>query len=136
MANVGIHGYGASLTIGGTDVGNIVSISGPNLTRDSIDISSMDSGTSHRDFIPGMIDAGEITMELNYDGTTVATLLKNQMTASASAVVLTLPDAGGVTSTSSYTGTGFVTSLGHAVPFDDKISQTCGIKLTSTLTLA
>lgn len=134
--STGIHGHGASLTIAGTAVGNINTISGPNLTRDSIDISTMDSGTKHREFIPGMIDAGEISVDLQYDGTTVATLLKNQLTASAAAIVLSVPDAGTVTTSSTYTGTGFITSLGHAIPYDDKVTQSVGIKLTGTLTLA
>lgn len=134
--STGIHGHGASLTIAATAVGNINTISGPNLTRDSIDISTMDSGTKHREFIPGMIDAGEISVDLQYDGTTVATLLKNQLTASAQAIVLSVPDAGTVTTSSTYTGTGFITSLGHAIPHDDKVTQSVGIKLTGTLTLA
>lgn len=135
MASTGIHGHGATLSIAATAVGNIISIAGPDMSRDSIDISTMDSPTKHREFIPGMIDSGEITAELNYDGTTVATLLKNQMTASAQAIVVTIPDGDGTTNKSTYTGTGFVTSLGHAVPFDDKVTQSVGIKLTSTLAL-
>ena len=135
MASAGIHGHGATLSIGGTTVANITSISGPEIARDSIDISTMDSPTKHREFIPGMIDSGEITAELNYDGTTVAALLKAQTTASASAIVVTIPDGDGTTNKSTYTGTGFITSLGHAIPFDDKVTQSVGIKLTSRLAL-
>lgn len=133
--SAGIHGHGSTLSIGGTAVGNITSISGPEISRDPLDISTMDSGTKHREFIPGMIDSGEITAELNYDGTTIATLLKNQTTASAAAIVITIPDGDGTTNKSTYTGSGFITSLGHAIPFEDKVTQSVGIKLTSTLAL-
>jgi len=135
MASAGIHGHGATLSIAATTVGNIISISGPDISRDPIDISTMDSPTKHREFIPGMIDSGEITAELNYDGTTIATMLKSQTTSSASAIVITIPDGDGTTNKSTYTGTGFITSLGHAVPFEDKVTQSVGIKLTSTLAL-
>ena len=135
MASAGIHGHGATLSIAATAVGNIISISGPEITRDSLDISTMDSPTKHMEFIPGMIDSGEITAELNFDGTTVAALLKNQTTSSTGAIVITIPDGDGTTNKSTYTGTGFITALGHAIPFDDKVTQTVGIKLTSTLAL-
>ena len=102
--------------------------------RDAIDKSTAESTGKAREFIPGMIDAGEITAELNYDGTTIAHLLDDQLTASAQAIVIEIPDATGA-GTSAYTGTGFVTALGHAIPFDDKVTQTVGIKLTSTLAL-
>ena len=136
--STGIHGHGATLSIGTTPtaIANIISISGPEIQRDSIDISTMDSGTKHREFIPGMIDSGEITAELNFDGTTVAAMLKAQTTASATTIALTIPDGDGSTNKSTYAGTGFITALGHAIPFDDKVTQTVGIKLTSTLGLS
>ena len=134
--STGIHGHSATLSIAATAVGNIIGISGPEIQRDALDISTMDSATKHREFIPGMIDSGEVTAELNYDGTTIATLLKAQTTASASAIVITIPDGDGSTNKSTYSGTGFITALGHAIPFDDKVTQTVGIKLTSTLALS
>lgn len=128
--SVGLHGHGCTLTIGGTAVGNITSISGPSIKRDAIDISTMDSTQKYREFIPGMIDAGEVTAELNYDGTTtVSKFLADQLTASAQAIVITFSDS----DTATWTGSGFITSLGHTIPFEDKITQSVGIKLTSTL---
>lgn len=133
--STGIHGHGTTLSLGGTTVGNVLSISGPDLTRDSIDVSTMDSTAKKREFLPGMIDSGEISVELQYDGTTVASLLAAQTTQTAQAVVITLPaEAGGATNT--YTANGFITSLGHVIPFDDKITQTLTIKFTGALTYA
>jgi predicted secreted protein len=126
--SIGIHGHGSTLSIGGTAIGNIVSISGPSISRDSIDISTMDSSSKWREFIPGMIDAGEITCDVNYDGTTVSALLAAQLTATAQTIKVNLDSDG------SFTGSGFITSLGHTIPFDDKIQQSVGIKLTGALT--
>ena len=130
--STGIHGHGTTLSIGGTTVGNIISISGPNQTRDSIDISTMDSANKNREFIPGMLDAGECTFDLNFDGTTVSSLLAAQLTQTSQAIIITMSD----TDTATWTGNGFITSLGHAIPFDDKVTQSVGIKFTGALTYA
>jgi len=126
----GSHGHGTSLSIGGTTVGNIVSISGPDQSRDNIDISTMDSSSKWREYIPGMIDAGELTVEVNYDGTASgdANFLSQQITATAQTCLITFPD------TSSFSCSGFITGLGYAIPFDDKVSQSVTLKLTGTPT--
>ena len=130
MATTAYHGHGATITIGGTSVGQIVSISGPNQTRDSIDISNMGSTSKWREFIPGMLDAGECTVDVVYDGTTIATFLAAQLTATANTVSVTFPDAG------TWTAAGFMTSLGHALAYDDKITQSVGFKFTAAPTAA
>ncbi len=127
----GIHGHGTTFTLGGTAIGNVMSIGGPEFARDSLDVSTMDSTAKFREFIPGMLDAGEITLEINYDGTAAGTanLLSAQLTTSAQAIILTLPGSNGT-----YTATGFITGLGHAIPFDDKVTQSVKIKLTGQAT--
>lgn len=130
--STGIHGHGTTLTIGGTAVGNIMSISGPDQSRDPIDISTMESSNKFREFIPGMIDAGELTMELNFDGTTVSSVLDGQLTATASSIVVTFSDA----DTATFTCNGFITALGHAIPMDDKVTQSVTIKFTGEPTYA
>ena len=129
----GIHGHGAILSFDATAVGNIISISGPNQSRDSIDISTMDSTAKFGEFIPGMLDSGEITVELNYDGTALGTAntLQTWKTNTAATVLITLYNG---TATATLSCSGFITSLGHAIPFDDKVTQSLGIKLTGSPT--
>lgn len=134
--STGILGRGASLTLAGTAVGSINNISGPDISRGSIDITTMDSSSNVAEFIPGIIDNGEVTIDLQYDGTTNAKLLKDYVTATAASIVVTIPDGGTLTTTSTYTGTGFLTKLGHAIPFDGKVTQSATFKLTGALTLA
>ena len=64
----GTHGHGTTLAgaTAGT-VGNVTNLSNSQ-TRDSIDISTMDSTSKFREFIAGMADAGELTFTINYDG--------------------------------------------------------------------
>jgi len=128
----GIHGHGAILSFDATAVGNIISISGPNPSRDSIDISTMDSTAKFREFIPGMLDAGEVTFELNYDGTAAGTANDLQLlkTNSAQYWHITFPDHTTEASKSDIYCQGFITALGHAIPFDDKVTQSVTVKLS------
>ena len=136
----GKHGHGASLSIGNTTIGNITSISGPSEVKDSIEISTMDSTTKSREFIPGMLDAGEITLELNYDGgaSGIADKLDTiyKATNTNYSVLITFNDSTVASARSTFTSVGFVTALGHAIPFDDKVSQSVSIKLTGVPTYA
>ena len=95
----GAHGHGTTLaTATYTNILNIISITGPNQTRDSIDISTMDSSAKFREFIPGLLDAGELTFDVNYDGradagnTGYSNTLNTILTASAETWTLTFPD--------------------------------------------
>ncbi len=143
-----LHGHGATLLLGGTvatnctAVGNIISIGGPEMSRDSLEISTMESAGKFREFIPGLLDAGEVTMEVNYDGTAAGTanFLQGRLTAtlvpvptnptSQTLVVLRFYDHATAASRSNWVCPGLVTGLGHAIPFDDKVTQSVTVKLT------
>ena len=71
----GTHGHGAVLTFAPTTatasttaIGNIITIGGPDQARDGIDYSTMDSTNKWREFMGGMIDPGEVTFDVNCDG--------------------------------------------------------------------
>ena len=134
----GSYGHGATLSIGGTTIGNIMTISGPNQSKDPIEISTMDSTLKFREFIPGMLDAGEITMEVNYDGVSGATAndLNNflRSTATNLTIAINFGETTAAITNSRFNGIGMVTALGHAVPFDDKITQPITCKLTGVPT--
>ncbi len=71
----GIAGNPTTLTGGSTGlIGNIRSITLPNMERVYFDTSSMSSTNDYRTFLGGMIDAGEATFELVFDKADVATL--------------------------------------------------------------
>ena len=142
--STGIHGYGAVLKLGTTNVssnatavGNITSIGGPNQSRDSIDITTLASASITKEFIPGMVDPGEITMELNYNETDAGLLTGTTVGINNHYPVyfmLDFPDATATAASSSFEGQGFVTALGHALDTGSKISQSVTLKLTGPLT--
>ncbi len=127
----GQHGHGTTLTGGSTGlIGNVISMSGPSQVRDSLDISTMDSTSKFREFISGMIDAGEVTFDVNYDGAAGGTAndLNTALTAATETWTIAFPD------TSTWACSGFITGLGFADPFDDKITQSVTIKFTGVPT--
>jgi len=138
-----LHGHGASVLLSstthptnGTAIGNIISIGGPELARDAVDISTMDSTSKYREFLPAMLDSGEITIEINYDGTALGTanLLQSYIGSNATAIVIRFGDHTTPSSESHWDCLGMITGLGNAIPFDDKVTQSVTIKLSGVAT--
>lgn len=73
MASAAVPGYGAKLYHGGTtsssatQITEITSITGPGMDRDAIDVTHLNSASNAREFIAGVFDGGEVTVEMNYD---------------------------------------------------------------------
>jgi len=131
----GTHGHGTTLTGGTTGVvANVISISGPNQSRDSIDISTMDSTSKFREFMPGMLDPGEITFDVNYEGTASGEANSLNTALTAAAETWTIVFAGTAATYGQWSCSGFITALNFSDPFDDKITQSVTIKFTGSPT--
>lgn len=50
-----------------TTIGNVTSVSGPEIERETYDVTAHDSTSGWREFIGGLKDGGEVSLELNYD---------------------------------------------------------------------
>ena len=114
-----------------TAISEINSISGPNMSRDTIDVTSLDSTGGYREFIGGFRDGGELTMEMNF---TIAgfDLMKDDFESAALRdYQVVLSDTGNTT----LEFAGLVTSLGLTVPMDDKITASVTIKISGEVTL-
>lgn len=147
--STGIHGYGAVFKLytaataisSATTIANISSIGGPNQTRDSADITTLASGTITKESVPGLVDPGEMTLELNYNETDAPVLTNTTVGINRHYPIyfaLDFPDvaatAAGTSAGSSFCGQGFITALGHALDTGSKISQSVTLKLTGPLT--
>ena len=138
-----LHGHGASVLLSTTTdpsnmtaIGNIISVGGPELSRDALDVSTMDSTSKRREFIPAMIDSGEVTIEVNYDGTASGTadFLAGKVGATNYLVVVRFGDHTQATNESHWDCMGAITGLGNAIPHDDKVTQSVTIKLSGVAT--
>ena len=65
-ASVAKPAFGTLFKKGATTIAEVTSISGPGMTRDTIEVSHMESPSGAKEFVGGMTDAGEVTIEMNF----------------------------------------------------------------------
>ena len=135
----GVSGNDAILVYGDTTsptsvVANITSIGLPSRQVTDIDVTAMDSAGNNKEFVAGLVDNGEVSVELNYvksNATTVESLVG--VNGKYFMITIPAPTSG---STASYKFAGYVKGLGGAVPMDGAVTQTATIKVSGAITSA
>jgi hypothetical protein len=85
-ATIDITSDGSGIVTALTDIAQISSLSGPSLQADTIDVTTHDSVNATREFVSGLIDAGEFTVGLIFDPNVVThTAMWNDLVARTSA---------------------------------------------------
>ena len=115
-----------------TTIAEITNISGPQNTLELIDATHMESPDAFREYIPSLLDGGEISFDLNYLPADANQLgLRDDLLARTRRnfhIVWT--DTGGTTDLFS----GYVTDFTPSAQIDDKLSASCTIKVTGPIT--
>lgn len=100
----GVAAFGTTLSRdNGTSfdaLANVTSLSGPSMSRETIDVTSHDSASSYMEFVASLIDGGEVTADLNWDpadtsldsANTTTTLMADLETTTPVAYEITFPD--------------------------------------------
>jgi hypothetical protein len=120
-------GYGT--TLAGSSLSTVVevtNISGPSIEVDDIEFTNMDSTSARKEFLAGLVDSGTLDIEINYTKAQVAAVSSALRTSQTWTVTFT--------DSSTWTGTGYVKSLGQETPTADRISNTFSIKATGVWT--
>lgn len=110
-----------------TDLANISEgPTGPGLSRASIDVSAHDSPDNSKEFVPGMVDPGEVSMTINWDSAeaTHQDVRDDIYVDSVRTYRIEEPDG------STVTFDGFVTGFENARPVDDKLTADITMKVT------
>ena len=128
------RGDGATPTEAFTTVAEVTNLSGPSEGLEVIDATHMESPSSYREYLPSLLDSGEITFDLNFlpavaAQTGVRTDMLNR-TKRNWQIVFT--DSG----TTTYSFAGFVTAFEPSAQIDDKLSASATIKVTGPVTSA
>lgn len=113
---------------GGTTATHSVNVTsvGAGFGREMLDVTEIDD--TGPDFIAGLLDAGEITLELNFDpDTTIHGTLMTDLLAGTNKAWY-LPIAG--TGTKTFSGTGLIRSLSPAIRAKQQITATVAIRTT------
>jgi predicted secreted protein len=112
-------------------IAEINDINGPNLSRDTIDTTSLDTTGGYRTFIGGFRNGGEVTLEMNFTYAGYDYLKDDFEDADARDYQIVLPDAGNTTLAFS----ALVTALGLKIPTSDKITASVTLKISGEVTL-
>lgn len=130
---VGI-GHGAAFKRGNADgppetytaIAPVISISGPGMSKDAIDVSHLASTERYREFVSGMRDAGEVTIELRFDpgDSDVDNALTDFEADTARSYQIAWADG------STFNFEGILTAWSPETPFDDAMSMSLTYKVT------
>lgn len=123
----GTFGNGATFLLGTTTVSEITNVSSPKISADTIDVTTHNNTTKFRDFIKGLMDGGEITIEGNMNYTDYATVFVAAVTTSLYSSTVNMPTS---PSTTRFTANVMVTALETSAPHDDKIPFSATMKVT------
>lgn len=133
MASLATAGIGAKFRRLNTsfyeDIAEVVSISGPSMARETIDVTSLDSTDGYREFIGSLRDGGSITLEMNFRRDTYDDFKTDFENDDLEDYEVIFPDD----EHTSFNFQGLVTELGLETPVDDKISCTVTIKISGTV---
>lgn len=113
-----------------TAVADVTNIDVLDVEADTIDVSSHDSTDQWREFVAGMKDGGELSMELNYDPADHGTIF-GLVGDDPLGHKITLPDSGAA----EVTFDAIVTGFSAQAPYDDKLSATVTIKVSGAVTV-
>ena len=123
-----ITANGTTVSVSGTAIGNLLSVSPTSLSVATIDSTSMDD--SWRTFIGGLKDGGECTFEISYDPSLAShTSLESYIDGDNHVILITWSDE------TTCTFNAIITSFSPSANIDDKLNCSVGLKITGAVTL-
>jgi len=120
-----------------TSIAELTSVSGPNLSMDTIDVTHMGSANAYREFIAGLKDGGDVSMDVNF--------LPADATQNMAAGIMADLDARtkrnfqvvwSDTAATVWSFSAFVTGFSPSSSLGDKLSATITLKITGKPTIA
>lgn len=137
MANV-VIGYGAELYIASalgvsTKIAEVTQVGLPNPQVSDVEATHFESPGRAREYIPGLIDNGEITMGINFDaGSDSDALITAAMNATAPReIMVSVPTSSGVNQ--EFTFPGIVKGYEKSIPIDDRQTATITIRVAGAV---
>jgi predicted secreted protein len=108
------------------NIAEINSITGPGMSRDTIDVTSLDTSGGYREFIAGFRNPGTVTLAMNFTRSTYDAMKADFESDLRQNYEILLPDAEGT----SLEFEGLVTELPLSIPTDDKITADVTIQVS------
>lgn len=108
------------------NIAEVNSIQGPNKSRETIDVTSLDSIGGYREFIASFRDGGTVQLTMNFTRSTYDTMNDDFESDTAQSYEIVLPDA----ENTSLEFVGLVTEVPLSITTDDKVTANVTIKVT------
>lgn len=139
MSTTAVRGYGTKFRkVSGTNqtaVSQIRDLEGPGAEADDIDISNTQSTNRRREFIAGMVDEGEITFDMVFTKAQYNTLKGYVGPETNDSFEIEFSDRTATNGTGSILALGgYVKALGPSMPFEDKVTADCTVKVSGETT--
>jgi len=112
-------------------IAEIMSISGPTMSRTTIDTTTLDTSGGYMTFIGALRDPGGVTLSMNFTRDTYETMKTDFEDDDLQDYEIVLPDA----DTTTLEFQGLVTELPLNIPTNDKISADVTLKVSGEVTL-
>lgn len=113
-----------------TAIANVTNVSGPEIERETYDVTSHDSLDGWREFIGGLKDGGEVSLELNYDPSKHDVLVADFEDSEPRDYKIVFPKNLGTWEIKA-----LLTGFSQEAPVDDKLSAELTFKVTGKPTI-
>jgi len=135
----GVSGFGCIFHWDGVDLDESTQITGPSESMSPIDVTNHDSASAFREFVAGIHDGGEITVEGNFiSGDSTGQIAMHTDFQATTVKAWKIKHPAWVASSHEYPemdGNGYVTSFEINCPYDGPITYKATIKVTGKPTL-
>lgn len=113
------------------NIAEINSITGPGMSRDVIDVTSLDSTDGYREFIAGFRNAGTVGLAMNFTRSTYNMMKTDFESDDLQNYEIVLPDD----DHTSFEFQGLVTELPLSIPADDKVTADVTLQISGPVTV-
>lgn len=128
-----VSGFGVDLTWNSVVLAEVTNVTGPSESMDLIEVTNHDSADTFKEFIAGLRDGGEVSVEGNFkasDSTGQIALHTDFQAGTSRTLLITFPSSLG-----NMSGTAFCTAFEMSFPHDGKIGFSATFKYTGKPTL-
>lgn len=126
------RGDGATPTEAFAAIAKVTNLSGPEIERETYDVTSHDSPNGWREFIGGLKDGGEVSVEINYDPRVHDDLIDDFEDTNPRNYKMVFPaQAGG----GNWAFKAILTGFSQEAPVDDKLSAELTFKVSGKPTI-
>ena len=107
-------------------IAEINSISGPTMSRETVDVTTLGSAGGYREFIGSLRDGGDVSLNMNFTAATYALMKADFEDDTVQQYQIVLPD----TANTTLELDGIVTEMPLDIPLDDKVTCDITIKVS------